>query len=91
MRKVENFETGMGVALGATAVGLMGVASALGDAIGDAIRQRAYLKRVDALTRITVRERLAADRKRAASKALGQDLLRQMAIHRYNESLTKAA
>ena len=91
MREVENFETGMGVALGATAFGIMGAVSAIGDAVGDAIRQRAYLKRVDALTRIAVRQNLEAARKKAAAKALGQDLLRQLAIHNYNASLEKAA
>lgn len=91
MREVENFEAGMGVALGATAIGVLSVASALGDAVGNAIRQRAYLQRVDALTRVAVRERLAADRKRAASKALAADLLRQTAIHAYNASLKEAA
>lgn len=91
MREVENFEAGMDVALGATAVGLMGVASALGDAVSSAIRHQQYLKRVDALTRIAVRQNLADARKRAASKALAADLLRQTAIHAYNESLKEAA
>jgi hypothetical protein len=81
----------MGVALGATAIGIMGVASALGDAVGSAIRQRAYLARVDALTREAVRQNLADNRKRAASKALAQDLLRQTAIAAYNRSLKEAA
>ena len=91
MREVENFEAGMGVALGATAFGIMGVASALGDAIGGAIREAAYLRRVDALTRVAVRQNLEAARQKAASKARGQDLLRQMAIHNYNASLKKNA
>ena len=91
MREVENMESGLGAALGVVSYGIMGAASGIGDAIGAAIRQRAYLQTVDALTRVAVRANLAANRKRAATKALAADLLRQTAIHCYNESLKKAA
>ena len=91
MREIENFETGMGAGLAVAAHGIMGAASAIGDAIGGTIREAAYLRLVDALTRAAVRANREAANKKAASKALAQDPLRQLMIHRYNESLNKAA
>ena len=91
VREIDNLEAGLGAGLTVTAYGLMNAASAIGDAVGAAVRQRAYLKRVDELTRIAVRQNLADARKRAASKTMAADLLRQTAIHAYNMSLKEAA
>ena len=87
MREVENLEAGLSAGLGMTAYGIMGAASALGDAIGGAIRHQQYLKRVDTLTRAAVRQRLAANRARAETAAEVQAMLSEFAIARYNASL----
>lgn len=91
MHEIENFESGMGAVLGATAYGLMGAAAGIGDAIGAAIRHEQYLKRVDSLTRGAVRQTIAARRARAETAAEVQAMLSELAIARYNDSLREAA
>ena len=91
MREVDNLDAGLGLALGATAYGLMNAAGGIGDAVGSAIRRAAYLRQVDTLTRVAVRANLAANRKRAASKAEADEILRELAIARVNARLLKKA
>ena len=91
MREVDNLEASLGAGLSMTAYGLMGAASALGDAIGGAVRRAAYLKRVDALTRVAVRQHLAAKRTRAAHQAEAAEILREFVIHRHNARLLAKA
>ena len=91
MREIENFEAGMGSALGVVSYGIMGAASALGNAIGGAIRHQQYLTRVDSLTRAAVFHNIAASRRTAAAKAEADEILREFAIHRHNARLAAAA
>ena len=91
MREVENLEAGISPALGVTAFGLMHAASAIGDAVGAAIRRRAYLQRVDTLTRQAVRSNATATRTRAGHVADAKAFLAERAIRSYNDSLRDAA
>lgn len=87
MREIQYIESSVGTALGLTAYGLIGATLAMGDAINAAARRRAYLQRVDHLTRVAVREHLAAQKQKAAGQVKAADLLRQLAIHRYNATV----
>ena len=91
VREVDNLEAGLGAGLGMTAFGIMGVGSALGDAVRSAIRRKAYLQRVDALTRAAVRRDMVADREREDRKAEAEAFLAAIAIKRYNDGLREAA